>query len=286
MRRFNEGKACDAVIRRIEAREGCSRRDFSFPEKENHAAPVEFTCLIGDRQFAFEHTSIEPFEGLTELEAKEQVHFKPIRDRLVGRLPPTEHFVLHIPVKATLGLKRLELLRIQDAIVAWVESVALSLPIARLDRYVIDNRYSSIPGVPFEVALHRVQKGGLLGQISIVHLVERNLEAQRISRIRRAYGDKAKKLAAWRQLGARSVLILEENDKQLTNHVRVADALIEVEQGMVDRPDEIYLLSSANEKTWFLWALRVDDHVYDELSVWGDSLMEIDPTTLVNITER
>jgi hypothetical protein len=55
---------------------------------------------------------------------------------------------------------------------------------------------------------------------------------------------------------------------------------------MADRPDEIYLLSSANEKTWFLWTLRVDDHVYDELSVWGDVLMEIDPTTLVNITER
>ena len=80
--------------------------------------------------------------------------------------------MLHVPVKATLGLMRLELQRVQDAIVAWVESVAPSLPIARLDRYVIDTRYSSIPGVSFEVALHRVQKGGLLGQISIVHLVE------------------------------------------------------------------------------------------------------------------
>src|SRR5205807_6641842 len=140
------GKACDAVIRLIEAREGSSRRDLSFPEKENHAAPVEFTCLIGDRRFAFEHTGIEPFEGLTELEAKEQVHFKPIRDRLVGRLPPTEHFVLHVPVKATLGSKRRELQREQDAIVAWVESVAPTLPIARFDRHVIDNRYCPFLG--------------------------------------------------------------------------------------------------------------------------------------------
>src|SRR4030081_1142406 len=57
------------------------------------------------------------------------------------------------PVKATLGLMPLELRRVQDAIVAWVESVAPTLPIARLDRYVIDTRYSSIPGVSFEVAL-------------------------------------------------------------------------------------------------------------------------------------
>jgi hypothetical protein len=166
--------------------------------------------------------------------------------------------------------------------------VAPTLPIARLDRYVSDTQYLSIPEVPFEVALHRVQKGGLLGQISIVHLVDRrNLEAQRTSRIRRAYGgNHAKNLAAWRQLGARSVLIFEENDIQLTNPKLVADALIQVEQGTDVRPDEIYLLSSAEEKPWFLWALRVDDHVCYEFSVWGDSLMEIDPTTLVNITER
>ena len=50
MERFNQGKACDAVIRRIKAREGCSRRDPCCPENENHAAPVDFSCLIGDRR--------------------------------------------------------------------------------------------------------------------------------------------------------------------------------------------------------------------------------------------
>ena len=286
MKRFNEGKACDAVIHRLENREGGTRCDLRFPEKENHAAPVELTCLIGDRLFAIEHTGIEPFEGLLELEAKEAVHFDPIRERLVGRLPSTEHFVLHVPVKATLGLRRREFQRVQDAIVAWVESVAPSEPIAQLDRYVINTSYSSIPGVPFELALHRVQMGGPLGQLSIRHLVDRNLEPQRISRIRRAYDDKANKLAVWRQLGARSILIFEENDIFATNHERVAEALMQVEQGRVDRPDEIYLLSSAVDKQWYLWLLRADDHVYDELSVWGDSLTEIDPSTLVDITRR
>jgi hypothetical protein len=200
------------------------------------------------------------------LEAKEAVHFKPIRDRLAGRLPPTEHFVLHVPVKATLGLKRRELQRVQDAIVAWVESVAPDLPIARLDRYVIDTRYSSIPRVSFEVALHRVQKGGLVGEISIVHLVD--LEAQRTSRIRRAYDDHVAKLAEWRQLGARSALIFEENDIQFTSPERVADALVQVEQARVDdRPDEIYLLSSAIKETWSR----------------GDSRSKIDPTALVDL---
>lgn len=86
---FNEGKACDAVIRLIEMREASSRHGIRFPERENHLAAVELVCFIGEKLFAFEHTSIEPFERLTELEAKEKRHFQPIRDTLKGRLPPS-----------------------------------------------------------------------------------------------------------------------------------------------------------------------------------------------------
>jgi hypothetical protein len=65
--RVNQGKACDAVIRRIETREGHQRRDLAFPEREHHPAPIEVTCKIGERVYAFEHTRIEPFERQIEL---------------------------------------------------------------------------------------------------------------------------------------------------------------------------------------------------------------------------
>lgn len=38
---FNEGKVCDAVIQRIETREGAARRNVRSPERERHPAPVE-----------------------------------------------------------------------------------------------------------------------------------------------------------------------------------------------------------------------------------------------------
>ncbi len=291
MKYFNEGKACDAVIRHIEFREGCSRRDLRFPEKENDSAPVELICFIGDCKFAFEHTGIEPFERLTELKAKSHIHFKPIKDSLVGRLPKTEHFVLHVPAKATLELKGKNLVDVQDAIVAWIENVAPTLPIARFDNYVIDTSYLSIPNVPFDVALHRVQMGGEHGQISFKHYVDRNLEGrqgQRTNRIRRAYREKIRKLANWQKDGARSVLILEENDINLTIPMLVADALTLVEQdeGTIEKPNEIYLLSSGLDKNWFLWPLRIDDHVYTEFSKNCDSIIRIDPITLEDVTNR
>lgn len=283
---FNEGKACDAVIRRIEAREGKLRHNVRFPEKEKHSGPVEIACSIGESIFAFEHTGIEPFEGHLELEAKAKSHFEPLQTRLLGRLPPNEHFVLHIPAAATLPFKLRELRSIHDALTAWIESTAPALPVARLDRYIIQTKYATLPGVPFEVALHRVQRGGPPGHLSIVHLLERNIEPQRTERIRRVYVSHTNKLEAWRKLGARTVLILEENDMFATNHQRVAVAVESIEQELVSRPDEIYLLSSASANPWYLWALRVDDHRYRELSTWGDSLSEIDSALLDNITGR
>jgi hypothetical protein len=101
MSKTNEGKACDAVIRRIEDREGSSRYDVSLPELERHAAPVEIACMIGERQFAFEHTRIEPFDGHIRLQSDAMVHFKPVEERLAEGLPQTES--LHL-----IGIIRLD----------------------------------------------------------------------------------------------------------------------------------------------------------------------------------
>ena len=120
----------------------------------------------------------------------------------------------------------------------------------------------------------------------MAHLVSGDREEKRFERIRKAYDDKSGKLAAWRQRGARSVLILEEQDIQTTNHFLVADAVQKVEGLVADKPDEIYLLSTVIENSWTLWALRVGDCVYDDLSISGDSLSQIDPTGLVNVTGR
>jgi hypothetical protein len=43
---FHEGKPCDAVIRRIEEREGSKRQILSLSEREQHAAPIEVACEI------------------------------------------------------------------------------------------------------------------------------------------------------------------------------------------------------------------------------------------------
>jgi hypothetical protein len=61
--KFNEGLACEAIVRRLESRDQRVRANVRFPEKEQHAFSVEATFEIGDQLYAMEHTGIEPFEG-------------------------------------------------------------------------------------------------------------------------------------------------------------------------------------------------------------------------------
>ncbi len=76
--RSNEGKACEAVLRHIEAREQTMRHDLVFPEKAH---------IVGH---------IQPEE-----EAKR--HFQPITGRVASQLPVESRFELEIPAGAMFG---------------------------------------------------------------------------------------------------------------------------------------------------------------------------------------
>jgi hypothetical protein len=284
MPRFNEGKACDAIARRIEARLGRARGQMCFPENEQHAGPVDLVCKIGDHLFAFEHTGIEPFEGHVSLDAKSDKHLQAIRDLVEAALPSGESYTLYIPAGATLGLSGPALGRVLRAIATWIIATAPQLPMIRRTDPLTGPHNARIPDVPFPVSLTRAEPGPVPAGFHVVHLVERDTEKRRVERIRRAYKQKMPKLGVWKQLGARTVLILEENDIQLTSHWAVASAVMAVEKGILEKPDEVYLVSTVVTNEWTSWILRMDDSVYAELSVWGDSLRYVDPEILKNIT--
>ena len=189
-------------------------------------------------------------------------------DRLILRAPATEDFELQIPAKAMEELKGKRLQEVQLRLIDWITATAPTLPIANVGRYAITSKVS-IPGVPFYVKLHRSRLvGQRSGMFQVVHVVSSsNAEEQRLQRIRKAYSAKAAKLAAWKHnAGARSILILEDSDLQLTNQHLVADALAKVEANADEKPDEIYLVVTAVDEVWWIWALRIDSEGFDALA--------------------
>jgi hypothetical protein len=280
--RSNEGKACDAVLRSIEAREGAARRDLTFPERTHSVGPVELVCTVGVQRFAFEHTRIEPFAGHIQLEAEAERHFKPITDRVAGQLPPESRFELDVPAGAMLGLNDRAARPIQDALARWILDTARGLPIAPLGRYILPIQKMTPAGVPFAVSLHRWPRDGFPFPFVIRHQVQGDLEAGRLQRIRTAYNRKLEKLLPWQKSGARAILILEEDDIFLTNHFNVADALLQIEGSSANRPDEVYLLSVFTSM-WLVARLRVGDTTLYDMPV-DDRFWEAYPDALVDVT--
>jgi hypothetical protein len=137
--------------------------------------------------------------------------------------------------------------------------------------------------VPFDVILSRNSLPGVPGCLSVVHLVP-TLDQSRDARVKRACEKKFGKLAAWKAQSAETVLALEENDDQLTNVIGVTESLLRVESGMLNKPDEIYLVSSWGSP-WYIWCVRRKDRSFFDLSP-DERGWEIGPAVLVSLTNR
>ena len=93
--RYNEGKAIEAVLQRIESRDGAKRQgDGHSPDDEQDANPlrrVDYVCSIGSALHAFEHTGIEPFADQIELEVHNEKLFGPLTERFVDEADLSEY---------------------------------------------------------------------------------------------------------------------------------------------------------------------------------------------------
>lgn len=282
---FHEGKCCDAVLRWFEARLGIERADLRSPEKALDAAPVEFTFRLGDQLYAIEHTGVEPFDGHVRLQAEAERDFGPIYSGVEGRLPADDLFQLHIPARAMQTITRRQRPAVQAAIVHWVLSKAPYLVRVPFGRVATPIMKETPPGVPFVLSLHRSTRPvGLERDFSISHIVQSaDAEADRAVRIYQACSRKFPKLAEWKSRGARSILVLEDNDLQLSNPQVIYEALAAAERRLPDRPDEVHLVVTCIEPEWWHFRLRVDSLTYYQLSQLGGQMTTYDPATLTDL---
>jgi hypothetical protein len=285
---LNEGKACDAIIRHIEARAKAQYSNMRLHDK--HPEPdrrVELTFELGFGLYALEHTSIEPFPDFIRMNRDSQRLFDPIKRGASPALSPNEILQLQIPLGELTDLGNKELKRIQDALVRHVIATAPGVPVRSYADYVGDLKPVTPPGVPFPVTLYRFHSLGLPAQFHITHSLRGNIEALRAERIRLACEKKFPKLAAWKASDrARTILVLEDNDIQLTSPPLVADAFLPVAMARDDRPDETYMVMTCAEP-WYVWPILIDNITYFDLAKRYHPIhLEIDPAELTPVTTR
>lgn len=284
---FNEGKACDAVIKWIERERGSVRKCVQLPEKERHAAPIEVTCRVAGELYALEHTGIEPFANQIGMGVHSSRLFKPLCEQLSQRLPRDSWFELYVPVGATEGLGSKEVKSIRQRLYDWIATTADTCPIAKPGRLATKILAISLQGVPFPVSLHRNEPLGpeFAGRLDMMFVLQGELEEARYERILRAYNAKKDKLSVWKRQNAKTILVLEENDVQLTDHQTVSEAVARIERDISDRPDDIFLVSTHLENRWWVFPIRLGEERY-QLDIRDGRALAIDPEALADITSR
>jgi len=283
--KFNEGRACDAVIRRLERRASALRDRITQHDLDpDETRRVELTFTINGRPYALEHTGIEPFEGHIQLNNQAPDLTQPLIDLVTPLLPGKEHFELMLPHDAFRGMKRKDVGAVHAALSEWIQRVGPTLEIGPM-HLRLPTMATYVHGVPFRVRLVRSEPLGGLPRFSLLHVLHGpGLEDHRRERLRRALARKYPKLAAWKaSRAARTVLVLEENDIQLTNVQLVAEALLEVEKTIAEIADEVYLVMTCLD-TWYVWHVRVDGRTYFDLTDPEERCYEVSASELVDLT--
>lgn len=273
MLKFHETETCEGIIQHLEMREGMRRYDVRLRDKGNHTSPdarVEMSFRLGDQFYAIEHTGIEPFDGFMEHQNRAPELFKPleaaITSALSGLLSAGVVIEMHMPIDAFNGRKMPEVRAIQSALVDWVRITAPTLPARKYADYRGTLVIAQPAAVPFSVSLVRFDGiHGLAGRFQLKHLA-RSSEEQRALRIKRACEKKFPKLAMWKRSdNARTILVLEDNDVQLTNVSIVAGTFVPIATARGDSPDETYMVSTYSGP-WYAWPLLIDGRTYFDLA--------------------
>jgi hypothetical protein len=280
---FHEGMALDAVLKRIEARDGLHRANVTDPEGLHDEAPIDLACQLGQAPCALEHTGIEAFPGQIRLNKEAGKLFDPVSDAFQNLPKGHECIKLVVPIDATAGIKTKDIPSVRDALCHWIEEQAPKLPRSRYPRPILPIVEVRPPGVPFPVSLHIFDDCGAMGGRFWYQRSTKPIEAGRLERLKTARDKKFGKLAAWKaKTGARTILVLEDADISLTNESVVADTFSLVEQGRDDTPDEVYMVSTFTS-AWYVTCLRRPGHTFhdDDERYW-----EVDPGTLADLTGR
>jgi hypothetical protein len=273
MLKFHESETCEGIIQHLELRENARRRDVHVRDEGNHTSPdarVEMTFWLGDQFYAIEHTGIEPFDGFMEHQNRAPALFRPLEAEITAALAPVltsgVMIEMYLPVDAFNGRKMAEVRTIHAGLVNWARITAPTLPVG--GHYQGQPVSAQPVGVPFSVSLVRFDGFTFPRPFQLRHITPGDEEA-RILRVQRACEKKFPKLAIWRQSdNARTILILESNDVQLTNAPKVTDAFLPIAKARPDAPDETYMVATCMSP-WWAWPVLIDGHSYFDLTAAG-----------------
>jgi hypothetical protein len=123
----NERKACDAVARILEERNGVSRANAYRPDSDSSRQAVDYAFEISGQSFALEHTTVEAFNRQIHMSADFMAFAFPIQEELATQMPRPGIYYLDFPIEPCATLSRSDWTGVRSEIIEWVRAAALEL---------------------------------------------------------------------------------------------------------------------------------------------------------------
>jgi len=206
----------------------------------------------------------------------------PIETEVRKRLSNDATFQLALPIGALAAQKGKALRDTQTAVAEWVISTAPKLLKPAQLRGSFRASSFERTETPFQMRLDRLSSPLPGISFFIVHYAtETSLEQLRRERIREALRKKLPKLQLWACRGARTVLILEDNDIATTNEALVSDSLLTLRRECKFWPDEIYMIATFLDDFWAVHTLWLDERNYFDLADRIETRTTVDPRSLL-----
>ena len=271
----NERKACDAVARCLEDLLKVRRSNARSPEDDKVGPPVEYVFDLGNKTYAMEHTVVEAFIGQIQTDVEFELFVAPIMAALDHYLPVPGAYRLYFPIRPTRGIKTKHHANVQAKIIEWVRKTAAELHAKYPEKprsseelgYHSGFREETIDGIQLQLSRQTDwhMPDAVQGRLFPVRFAPEDYETLRRERLKRTMRKKLPKLQCWKRAGAHSVLVLENRDIAISNHVAILQAAEQALEMGADRPDEVWLVDTTLKKEWTVWCLiRQDLSLPDE----------------------
>jgi hypothetical protein len=190
-------------------------------ERDQPAVDAWFTDNVGD--IFVEHTLIEPFPGQQADDIRFNEFFGKFFRRFGDGLPKPGYYVIAVLAGAVDGLTNRKAQEAMDQLEEWVRTTAPTLEPHGPGRRGV--AVWNPPGAPFPLWFSRWDNGSREdGRIYHGRAMAEDGQFGRVERIGVALDAKCWKLEAARTPHSVTVLVLETNDIQTTNHLVVARA--------------------------------------------------------------
>ena len=256
MMKANEIKCCDAAIKYLEIAKLGERSNLCFPENIGstpYDLQIEILFSINNVEYAMEHTLVEPFAHYR----RGGVLSRKLEDALRKTLSEDDFYFLDILIptdwhKSFLTVKaRNSFAEELAGVLTQIAKINDSTPMQPDETWRSIGEVSGIE-ILIQFRLNDFELGGLT-----VTQVSSHVQSDRTNRIRTALEKKLPKLQAYNKKGAKTILLLENNDISLTNWYRVEESIISSWNNYPDGIDYLFYVSACHS-IWYLHPLVED----------------------------